>query len=41
MFRTGKRPDGSTVLVMPFDALREMIDVDVGALYLYLKSRAK
>jgi mono/diheme cytochrome c family protein len=37
MLKTGKRPDGSAVSeVMPFQALREMSDVDVRALYLHL-----
>lgn len=39
LFRTGKRPDGSSVKVMPFDSLRQMNDTDIAALYLYLKSR--
>jgi mono/diheme cytochrome c family protein len=40
MMRTGARPDGSKVSgVMPFSALRNMNDVDLTALYLYLKSR--
>lgn len=38
MMRSGKRPDGSTVAVMPFESLRAMSDVDLGALHLYLKS---
>lgn len=39
MLRTGKRPDGSEVSkVMPFLSLKEMNDVDVHALYLYLRS---
>jgi mono/diheme cytochrome c family protein len=37
MFRSGKRPDGSAVKVMPFESLREMSEVDLRALYLYLK----
>ena len=37
MFRSGKRPDGSGVAVMPFDTLREINDTDVTALYAYLK----
>lgn len=37
MFRSGKRPDGSAVAVMPFDTLREINDTDVAALYVYLK----
>lgn len=39
MFRTGKRPDGSEVSkVMPFLSLKEMKDLDVQALFLYLRS---
>jgi mono/diheme cytochrome c family protein len=38
LFKTGNRPDGTPVRVMPFGSLREMSDVDVRALYLYLKS---
>jgi mono/diheme cytochrome c family protein len=37
MFKSGKRPDGSAIKVMPFESLREMSNVDVQALYLYLK----
>jgi mono/diheme cytochrome c family protein len=37
MFRSGKRPDGSAVQVMPFESLREMSEVDLRALHLYLK----
>ncbi|NUZ05515.1 c-type cytochrome [Piscinibacter koreensis] len=41
MLKTGKRPDGSAVSpVMPFASLREMNDVDVRALHLYLSSGA-
>ena len=41
MMKTGKRPDGSTVSpVMPFASLREMSDVDVRALHLYLTTMA-
>jgi len=36
MFRSGKRPDGSAVAVMPFETLREMNDTDVAALHAYL-----
>jgi mono/diheme cytochrome c family protein/cytochrome c5 len=39
MFRSGKRPDGSPVQVMPFEALAKMNDTDARALHLYLKSR--
>lgn len=37
MFRTGKRPDGTPVKVMPFESLREMSDTDLRALHLYLR----
>ncbi len=37
MFRSGKRPDGSPITVMPFETLREINDTDVTALYAYLK----
>lgn len=37
MFKTGKRPDGQEIKVMPFGSLREMNDTDVRALHLYLK----
>ncbi|MGE0332075.1 MAG: c-type cytochrome [Ramlibacter sp.] len=40
MFRTGKRPDGATVKVMPFESLREMSETDLRALHLYLKGLA-
>jgi mono/diheme cytochrome c family protein len=41
MMRSGKRPDGSAVsTVMPFDALSEMSDVDLEALYLHLQGLA-
>lgn len=39
LFKTGRRPDGSTVQVMPFASLREMNEVDVRALHLFLTSR--
>lgn len=38
MFRSGLRPDGTKIEVMPFESLREMNDTDVRALHLYLKS---
>jgi len=41
MFRSGKRPDGTAVAVMPFATLREMHDTDVAALYLYLTTLGK
>lgn len=41
MFRSGKRPSGEAVKVMPFPSLKAMNDVDVEALYLYLKTLPK
>ena len=38
MLRSGKRPDGTPVQVMPFSALSKMNDVDAQALYAYLKT---
>jgi mono/diheme cytochrome c family protein len=38
LFKTGKRPDGSEVKVMPFESLRAMSETDVRALHLYLQS---
>jgi len=38
MFRSGKRPDGSAVKVMPFEAFSKMSETDLRALHLYLKS---
>lgn len=40
MLRTGRRPDGTRVKVMPFEALAELDDVDARALHLYLRSQA-
>lgn len=39
MFDSGRRPDGSAVAVMPFEALRHLSDTDLRALHLYLKSQ--
>lgn len=39
MFRSSKRPDGTPVQVMPFEALGRINDTDVRALHLYLKSQ--
>ena len=36
--RSGKRPDGTAITVMPFDSLRELNDVDARAVYAYLKT---
>lgn len=38
MMRTGRRPDGSTIAVMPFEAFGYMSDVDLRGLYAYLKT---
>lgn len=38
MMRGGKRPDGTAIAVMPFESLSKMSDVDLQALYLYVKS---
>jgi len=38
MLRSGKRPDGSAIQVMPFGSLRELDDTDAQALYAYLKT---
>lgn len=38
LFRTGKRADGSEVLVMPFGSLKNMSETDVRALHMYLKT---
>jgi len=36
MIRSGKRADGSTIAVMPFNSLKTMSDTDMRALHLYL-----
>ena len=38
MFKTGRRPDGTPIAVMPFGSLAAMNDTDVRALHLYLTS---
>ncbi len=38
MLRSGKRPDGSAIKVMPFGSLRELNDTDAQAVYAYLKT---
>ena len=38
MFRSGRRPDGSVVRVMPFEALGKLSDTDARALHLDLES---
>ena len=40
MFKTGRRPDGSAIQVMPFESLSQMNDTDVRALYAYLRNLA-
>ena len=38
MFRSGKRPDGTAIAVMPFGSFSQMSEVDVRALYAFLKT---
>jgi len=39
MMRTGRRPDGTEVSpVMPFNALKNLSDTDLGALHAYLRT---
>ena len=38
MMRSGKRPDGTAIQVMPFESLSKMDDVDLPALYAFLKT---
>jgi hypothetical protein len=38
MLRSGKRPDGTAIQVMPFDSLSKLNDVDAQALFVYLKT---
>jgi len=38
MLRSGKRPDGSAIAVMPFTALGKLDDTDVQAIYAFLKT---
>lgn len=38
MMRSGKRPDGSAIAVMPFESLSQMNDVDLQGLQAYLRS---
>lgn len=37
LFKTGQRPDGTPVQVMPFESLREISETDMRALHLYLR----
>jgi len=38
MLKSGQRPDGTKIQVMPFESLREMSETDARALHLYLRS---
>jgi mono/diheme cytochrome c family protein len=38
MLKSGKRPDGTPIQVMPFESLSKMNDVDAQALFAYLKT---
>lgn len=38
MMRNGKRPDGTPIQVMPFESLSKINDVDLQALYAFLKT---
>ncbi len=38
MFRSGRRPDGSTIGVMPFESLAKFNDTDLEALHAYLQT---
>ncbi len=38
MMRGGRRPDGSAIAVMPFESLSRMSDVELGALYAFLRT---
>ncbi|MFO1264520.1 MAG: c-type cytochrome [Rhodoferax sp.] len=40
MLRSGKRPDGTSIKVMPFESLRELNDTDAQAIYAFLKTVA-
>ena len=38
MLRSGKRPDGSAIAVMPFESLGQLDDIDAQAVYAFLKT---
>ncbi|NMM80098.1 cytochrome C [Acidovorax sp. SRB_14] len=38
MLRSGQRPDGSAIQVMPFESIGKLNDVDAQALYVYLQT---
>jgi mono/diheme cytochrome c family protein len=40
MLRSGKRPDGTAIAVMPFESLSELNDDEVTAMYAYFRSLA-
>jgi hypothetical protein len=40
MMRSGHRPDGSSIAVMPFEAFGHLNDVDLRGLHVYLRSLA-
>lgn len=40
MMRSGKRPDGSEIKVMPFESLAELNDAEISAMYAYFRSLA-
>lgn len=40
MMRSGRRPDGTVIQVMPFESISKMDDVDLPALYAFLKTVA-
>jgi mono/diheme cytochrome c family protein len=40
MMRSGKRPDGSAIKVMPFESLAELNDTEIAAMYAYFRNLA-
>jgi len=38
MLRSGKRPDGGAIAVMPYESLSKLSDEDVQAVYEFLKT---
>ena len=38
MMRSGKRPDGSAIAIMPFPSLSQINDVDLRGLHAFLKT---
>lgn len=38
MLRSGRRPDGTEIKVMPFDSLKELNDDEIAAMYAYFRS---